>query len=125
MDTGTTVGLVIAVIAALIAIGVLIWAARSRGDAKRRERARELREQLRHEDAEVRDREAMATQTEARARAAKAEADAKAAEAQRLANAAQGQRSDVAASREELEKRRAHADALDPQDRRHSPDARN
>ncbi|WP_313675365.1 hypothetical protein [Mycolicibacterium sp.] len=62
----------------------------------------------------MRHRESIAAETAARARAAQAEADAKAAEAQRLQNAAESHRHEVSASREELDKRREHAERLDP-----------
>lgn len=113
MDTTTIVGIVIAVILALIVLGVLVWAARRRGDARRHQRAEELRERLRREDTEVRHHESIASETEARARAARAEADAKSAEAERLQNAAESHRHDVGAAREDLEKRKAHLDSMD------------
>lgn len=110
-----TVWIIVAVaVVALIVLGVLVWAGRRQRDAKRRAQAEELREQLRKEDVAVRHRESIAVETEARARAAQAEAEAKAAEAARLQHAAEGHRTEVSASREELDKRRAHADSLDP-----------
>lgn len=131
MDTDNAVWIVIAVIAALAVLAVLLWAGRRQRDVRRHAQAQELREQLRREDAEVRHRESLAAETEARARAAQAEAEAKAAEAARLQHVAQGHRAEVSSSREELDERRAHADALDPRgavvsgdesDRRSQPD---
>jgi FtsZ-interacting cell division protein ZipA len=108
------VWIVIAVIAALVLIAALLWAGGRKRAARHRNEAEEIREQLRHEDAEVRSRESIAVETEARARAAAAEADAKSAEAERLHDAAQAHRSDVIASREQLAQRHQQAEALDP-----------
>lgn len=112
MDTKTIIWIVVAVVA-LIVLGIVLWGGRRRELTHRHAQAEEMREQLRHEDAEVRHQESIAAETEARARAAQAEADAKAAEAARLQHAAQGHRSDVESDRERLEQRRAHADSLD------------
>ena len=114
MDNNNAVWVVVAVVVALVAVGLLLWTLGRRRDAKRRAEAEELREQLRREDAAVRQREAMAAETAARARAAQAEAEAKAAEANRLQHAAEGHHAEVSSSREELEKRRATVAALDP-----------
>jgi len=113
MDNDNALWVVVAV-AALVAIGLLLWTVRRQRDAQRRAEAEELREQLRREDAAVRHRESIAAETEARARAAQAEAEAKAAEANRLQHAADGHRAEVSSSREELEKRRAQVASLDP-----------
>lgn len=112
MDTKTIIWIAVAVVALLV-LGIVLLGGRRRELTHRHAQAEELREQLRHEDAEVRNRESIADVTEARARAAQAEAEAKAAEAARLQNAAQGHRSDVESTREQLEQRRAHADSLD------------
>lgn len=112
MDTKTIIWIVVAVVA-LVLLGVALWAGRRRELIHRHAEAEELRERLRREDSEVRQRESIAAETEARARAAQAEADAKAAEATRLQHAAQGHRSDVESGRERLEQQRAHADSLD------------
>lgn len=112
MDTKTIIWIVIAVIA-LAALGVLLWDGRRRQEAHRHAQAEEMRERLRHEDTEVRQRESIAAETEARAQAARAEAEVKAAEAARLQQRAEIHRSEVAATREELQKRHGDADALD------------
>lgn len=108
------VWIVIAVIAALALTAALLWAGRRKRATQRRAEADEIRQRLRHEDAEVRQRESVAVETEARARAATAEADAKSAEAERLHNAAELHRTEVTASREQLTQRHQQADALDP-----------
>ena len=69
MDNDNALWVVVAV-AALVAIGLLLWTVRRQRDAQRRAEAEELREQLRREDAAVRHRESIAAETEARARAA-------------------------------------------------------
>lgn len=113
MDTTSVIWIVVIVVA-LVVVGLVFWNGRRQRDAYRRAQAEELREQLRHEDTEVRQRESVAAEGRARARAAKAEADAKAVEAERLINAADTDHSAAAAAREQLEQRRQQVDSLDP-----------
>jgi FtsZ-interacting cell division protein ZipA len=108
-----TVWIVVGVVVALVLIAIVLTARKQR-TAHRRAQAEEIRTQLVKDDAQVRHRESIAAETAARARAAQAEADAKAAEAQRLQNAAESHQHEVSASREELDKRREHAERLDP-----------
>ena len=114
MTTQDTVWIVAAVIAAIIVIVGLVLIARRRQTQKRRIEANNLREEIEAETAMVDKRQALAAETDARARAAEAEAEAKAAEAQRLRERASTHTESVAASREELDERRKHADQLDP-----------
>lgn len=122
MDSSNTGWIVVVVAVALIVLGVLLWAGRRQRDIRRTAKAEEMREQLRREDVAVRHRESIAAETEARARAAQAEAEAKSAEAARLQHAAEGHRAEVSSSRDDLEKRWAQADSLDPRGAGMSPD---
>lgn len=79
MPSNTVVGIVVAVIAVLVVVGVALRVARRRSEALRHQRAEVLRKQLRDEDATVRHREAIA---------------------------AEMNRDAIASSREELEQRR-------------------
>lgn len=114
MATNTIVWIVIAVIAAVVVIGALVWFARNKQMTRRHAQAEEIREQVRGEQAKVQRREALAEETAAKARAAQAEAEAKAAEAQRLADHAEKHRTEAATHREDLDERWSHADKLDP-----------
>jgi hypothetical protein len=76
-----------------------------------------MREELTTHTQKVDRRQALADETAAKARAAEAEAEAKAAEAARLKDQAAGHHEAVAASREDIEERRRHADMLDPKTR--------
>ena len=76
-----------------------------------------MREELTTHVQKVDKRQALADETAAKARAAEAEAEAKAAEAARLKEQAAGRHDAVAASREDIEERRRHADRLDPKTR--------
>lgn len=53
MDTKTIIWIVVAVVA-LIVLGIVLWGGRRRELTHRHAQAEEMREQLRHEDAEVR-----------------------------------------------------------------------
>ena len=91
MDNTTVAWTVVVVLAALVVIALVLWNARRQRETYRRAQTEELREQLRREDVDVRERESVVTETQARARAAQAEA----AEAERLQNAAESHRNDV------------------------------
>lgn len=114
MATSTIVGIVIAVVAALLIIAVLAWAVRRRGEHRRRVQAEQIRERVDQQSVHVQRREAFADETAAKARAAQAEAEAKAAEAARLQQRAEAHHSNAAGAREQLDEQRAHADSLDP-----------
>jgi cbb3-type cytochrome oxidase maturation protein len=114
MATNTTMWIVIAIVAAVLVLGALAWAGRSRRNHKLHGEAERIRTEVEQESAQVARREALADETAAKARAAKAEAEVKAAEAARLEERALSHRSSVDASRDDLDERRAHADSIDP-----------
>ena len=114
MATNTTMWIVIAVVAAVLVLGVLAWVGRSRRNHKLHGEAERIRGEVEQESAQVARREALADETAAKARAAKAEAEVKAAEAARLEERALSHRSSVETSRDDLDDRRAHADSIDP-----------
>ena len=98
-------------------LAALVFAARSRRNQRRHVEAEQMREELTTHVQKVDRRQALADETAAKARAAEAEAEAKAAEAARLKEQAAGHHDAVAASREDIEERRRHADMLDPKTR--------
>ena len=112
----TAVWIVVAVVAVIVLVG-LVFAARSRRNQRRHVEAEQMREELTTHSQKVDKRQALADETAAKARAAEAEAEAKAAEAARLKEQAAGRHDAVAASREDIEERRRHADRLDPKTR--------
>ena len=112
----TAVWIVVAVVAVIVLVG-LVFAARSRRNQRRHVEAEQMREELTTHSQKVDKRQALADETAAKARAAEAEAEAKAAEAARLKEQAAGRHDAVAASREDIEERRRHADMLDPKTR--------
>ncbi|MGE2835988.1 hypothetical protein [Mycobacterium sp. SMC-4] len=109
-----TVWIIVAVVVALIVLGLVVFMA---GKARHRRRAEEA-DRIRHEVAEdsrrVDRQAALAQEAEARARAAQAEADAKAAEAARLADTAASRRETADSAREHVNSRLTEADKLDP-----------
>ena len=109
-----TVWIVIAVVAALIVIGALVWVGRNRQISRRTAQADEIRDEVRQEHAKVQRREALADETEAKARAAQAEAEAKVAEAARLQENAAKHRDHATSRREELDEKWSEADSIDP-----------
>ncbi|WP_240761172.1 hypothetical protein [Mycolicibacterium sp. CR10] len=114
MDTNNVVWIVVAVLVALVVIGLAVFAARKAGNRRRSQEADRIRAEVDHESQRVEKRAALVEETEAKARAAKAEAEAKAAEAARLAETAATHRDSVTTSREDLAARREEADDLDP-----------
>ena len=112
----TAVWIVVAVVAVIVLAG-LVFAARSRRNQRRHVEAEQMREELTTHVEKADKRQTIADETAAKARAAQAEAEAKAAEAARLQQQAAGHHEAVAASREEIEERRRHADMLDPKTR--------
>jgi hypothetical protein len=112
----STVWIVVAIVAVIV-LAALVFAARSRRNEKRHVQAEQMREELTTHGQRVDKRQALADETAAKARAAEAEAEAKAAEAARLKEQAAGHHDAVAASREDIEERRKHADWLDPKTR--------
>ena len=114
MDSNNVVWIVVAVLVALVVIGLVVFAARKAGNKRRVQQADRIREEVDQESLRVEKRAALLEETEAKARAAKAEADVKAAEAARLADTAATHRNAVTSSREDLAARRDHADELDP-----------
>lgn len=114
MNNQDTVWIVVGVIVAIIVIVGLVLLARSKRNQKHRVEAGHLREEIETENAKVEKRQALAAETDAMARAAEAEAEVKAAEAQRLRDRASSHSESVAATREDLDERRKHADHIDP-----------
>lgn len=114
MDTNNVVWIVVAVVVALVVIGLIVFAARKVGDRRHAQEADQIREKVDHDSRGVEKRAALLDETEAKARAAKAEAEAKAAEAARLTNTAATHRESVTSSQEDLAARRDRADELDP-----------
>lgn len=116
MNSTTVVWIVVAV-AAVIVLAALVFAARNKRNQHRHVQAEQMREELTTHVQKVDKRQALADETAAKARAAEAEAEAKAAEAARLKGQAASHHDAVAASREDIEERRRHADELDPKTR--------
>jgi biopolymer transport protein ExbB/TolQ len=114
METNTVVWIVVAVVAAVVVIAALAVLARRTSDTRKHIAAEHIREEVNEHTAKVDKRAALAEETAAKARAAEAEAEAKAAEAARLKGQASSHHEAVAASREDIEERRRHADHLDP-----------
>jgi membrane protein involved in colicin uptake len=114
MATSNTVWIIVAVVVAILVIGGLVLAARSRRNTKMHGEAERIRGEVEQESVQVARREALADETAAKARAAAAEAEAKAAEARRLEQRAESHRSSVDTARGDLDERRAHADSIDP-----------
>ena len=108
-----TVWIIVAVVVVLVLVGLVV-AGRSRRNKQLHTKAELIREEVEQESVQVKRREALAEETAAKAHAAQAEAEAKAAEAARLAQRADVHRDAVTTSREDLDGRRAHADAIDP-----------
>ncbi len=111
--TTTTIVVIVAVVALLL-LGALVWVARNKRNQHRHTEAETIRDQARVDDRDVTQREALAEETAAKARAAQAEADIKTAQAKGLQQQAAGHSSEATASREDLDERFDHADALDP-----------
>ncbi len=116
MDNTAVVWIIVAVVAVIV-IALLIFAALKTRNERRHLEAERIREDISTHTSKVEKRQAIADETSARARAAEAEAQAKAAEAARLKEQAANHHDAVAASREEIEERRRHADKLDPKTR--------
>jgi cytoskeletal protein RodZ len=116
MDNNT-LWIVLAIVAALVVIGALLWFASRQRTRRRAQQADQIREAVHHESAHVERREALAHESAAKARAAEAEAEAKAAEAARLKERADAHRTDAQSSRDRLDEQLQHADALDPRRR--------
>lgn len=111
MDTAVWIILAVVIIIAVIAAIALLMRQRT---LRRRTKAYEIRENATQQVSEVRHREAVAEEADARARKAQAEADAKAAEARQLSEEAQAHQGHAAESRTEVEREFARADKLDP-----------
>jgi FtsZ-interacting cell division protein ZipA len=118
MDS-TTIVWIVAVIAAVIVIAALVFAARSRRNRRKHIEAERMREDITTHMTKVDKRQALADETEAHAKAAAAEAEAKAAEAARLKDRAADHRDAVAASRDDIEDRLKRADQMDPKTKGH------
>lgn len=110
----TVVWIIIAVVVAILLIAAVVLLALNGRNRRRRAEAERIREQVTEETVKVERREALADETAARARAAKAEAEAKAAEAARLEERAATHRTEIAESRDELDKQSERADRLHP-----------
>jgi nitrogen fixation-related uncharacterized protein len=113
MATSTT-WIIVAVVAAILVLGALAWAARNRRNHQLHGQAEKIRGEVEQDSVKVARRQAIADETAAKARAAKAEAEVKAAEAARLEQRAGEHLSSIEASRDDLDERRAHADTIDP-----------
>lgn len=113
----STVVIILVAVAAVIVLAALVFAARSKRNQRKHVEAEQMREEITTHAQKVDRRQALADETAAKARAAEAEAEAKAAEAARLKEQASSHHDAVAASREDIEERRKHADMLDPNTR--------
>ncbi|MBX7434537.1 hypothetical protein JDV09_20890 [Mycobacterium sp. Y57] len=125
MDTNSALWIGIAVVAALIVIGLVVFATRKVTSRRRIAESDRIRAEVEQENQRVQRQAALVDEAEAKARAAQAEAEAKAAEAARLADTAAGRREALTSTRDGLAARREEADELDPrikQDRKTSPD---
>jgi hypothetical protein len=114
MATSTVIEIavaVVAVIAILIALGVVV---RHKRTEHRRVQAGEIRDDATEQAHKVGRREALADETAARARVAAAEADAKSAHARGLVHQAEERRSGAATARGEVDEQLQRADTLDP-----------
>lgn len=123
MDTNV-IWIIVAVVAALIVLGIIVALARKSRNRRRAVEADRIREEVHHDTRRVERQASLVEETEAKARAAKAEAEvkaaeaeAKAAEAARLADTASSRRDALTSSQEHIEARRQHADKLDPRHR--------
>lgn len=114
MTTTTIVVIVVIAVAALLLLAALVVIGRNKRNQHRHTEAETIRDQARVDDRDVTQREALAEETAAKARAAQAEADIKTAQAKGLQQQAAGHLSEATASREDLDERFDHADALDP-----------
>ncbi|UVF79696.1 hypothetical protein [Gordonia mangrovi] len=109
----TAIWIILAVVIVLVVLVAVALLMRQR-TTRRRSKAHEIRENATQQVSEVRRREAIAEESDARARKAQAEADAKAAEAKRLSEQAQAHQGHATESRDKLERELARADKLDP-----------
>ncbi|QNG20253.1 hypothetical protein G4H71_13080 [Rhodococcus triatomae] len=114
MATSTLVWIVVAVVAAVLVLGALVWVARNRRNERRHIEAGEIRDLAEEESFHVGRREALADEATDRARVARAEADAMAEEAAELQQRAADRRHLAAHSREELNRQWDRADTIDP-----------
>ena len=110
----TVVWIIIAVVVAILLIAAVVLLALNGRNRRRRAEAGRIRQQVNEETVKLERREALADETAARARAAKAEAEAKAAEAARLEERAGAHRTEIAGSRDELNKQTERAEQLHP-----------
>ncbi|MET1154303.1 hypothetical protein [Arthrobacter sp.] len=121
MDTGTIIGIVIAVVVILIIIGVIVFFAQKRNKKRKleeqeehRRQAAELRQGAQVSSVEAREREADAMQAQAEAQRADAEAERAKIEAERLRQDAERRQQDAQGIRQESEATLRKADELDP-----------
>ncbi|WP_260759032.1 hypothetical protein [Mycobacterium sp. SMC-4] len=109
-----SVWIIVAVVVALIVLGLVVFLANKTRHRRRADEADRIRQEV-AEDSHRVDRQAtLAQEAEAKARAAQAEADAKAAEAARLADTAASRRDTLNSAREHIDSRLSEADKLDP-----------
>ncbi|MGE2729155.1 hypothetical protein ACQI4F_06740 [Mycolicibacterium vaccae] len=109
-----TVWIIVAVVAALIVLGVVVFLAGKARHRRRAEEADRIRQEVAEDSRRVDRQATLAQEAEARARAAQAEADAKAAEAARLSDSAASRRETLDSAREHINSRLSEADKLDP-----------
>ncbi len=117
MDWSSTWTIVVIVVIALLAIGIIAALVKSGREKKRerdRSKAAELRDEAETKATDLQQREARARETEAKAAQARAEADRKAAEAQRLEAEAHDRHGDLTEHRDRHEETLRRADELDP-----------
>jgi uncharacterized protein HemX len=114
MSTGTIIAIAFFAVAVVFTVVALAWVLLNKRKEHRHVKANKIRDHAREETLQVRQREALAEETAAKARAAQAEADVKAAQASGLQQRAAAHRSDVASSRERLDKQWDRADTIDP-----------
>lgn len=104
MNTGTIIAIGFFTFAVVLIVIALAWVLLNKRKEHRHLKAGELRDHVREETLQVRQREALAEQTAAQANAAQAEAEVKAAEASSLQQQAAAHRGDVASDRDRLDK---------------------
>lgn len=109
-----TVWIIVAVVVALIVLGIVVYMASKTRHRRRAEEADRIREEVAEDSRRVDRQASLAQEADAKARAAQAEADAKAAEAARLSDTAAGRRDTLDSAREHINSRLSEADNLDP-----------
>lgn len=117
METQDIIWIIVAVVVALLLLGLLAMALKKRSEhqtsAKRKE-AGQLRQEAAQRGVKVRRREAEAAAVDADARKARADAELRAAEADRLEMEAKKRRRAAASERSEVDQKWDRAEHIDP-----------